>query len=182
MISNFSKRFTYALDLRNKSMADISRETGINKASLSQYANSIYTPKQDRIFLIANALDVSPSWLMGFDTDLDGTENNHADKNGSIKIIFQNQDFTVSSPTRVMKPNAEDFLSSSLYSMTDEREADEERPSREEPSREEIIIWLREHFRRAAYSGGDYEDWPTEKLRKMYRELREQERKDEEGE
>lgn len=98
------------------------------------------------------------------------------------ETIFQNQDFTVSSPTRVMKPNAEDFLSSSLYSMTDERETDEDRPSREEPSRDEIIIWLREHFRRAAYSGGDYESWPTEKLRKMYGELREQERKDEEGE
>ena len=98
------------------------------------------------------------------------------------ETIFQNQDFTVSSPTRVMKPNAEDFLSSSLYSMTEERETLEERPFREEPSREEIIIWLREHFRRAAYSGGDYENWPTEKLRKMYEELREQERKDEEGE
>ncbi len=177
MISNFSKRFTYALDLRNKSMADISRETGINKASLSQYANGIYTPKQDRIFLIANALSVSPSWLMGFDTNLDGTENNPAYENDSTNIIFENQDFTVSSPTRVMKPNAEDFLSSSLYSMTEEREADEDRPSREE-----ILIWLREHFRRAAYSGGDYESWPTEKLRKMYGELREQERKDEEEE
>lgn len=173
MISNFSKRFTYALDLRNKSMADISRETGINKASLSQYANGIYSPKQDRIFLIANALDVSPSWLMGFDTDLDGTENNHADKNGSIKIIFQNQDFTVSSPTRVMKPNAEDFLSSSLYTMTDEREAYEERPSREE-----ILIWLRDHVRMAAFDGQNYEDRDDESLYRLYKELKDEAERD----
>lgn len=173
MISNFSKRFTYALDLRNKSMADISRETGINKASLSQYANGIYSPKQDRIFLIANALSVSPSWLMGFDTDLDGTENNPANENDSTNIIFQNQDFTVSSPTRVMKPNAEDFLSSSLYSMTDEREADEERPSREE-----ILIWLRDHVRIAAFDGQNYEDRDDESLYRLYKELKDEAERD----
>lgn len=173
MISNFSKRFTYALDLRNKSMADISRETGINKASLSQYANGIYSPKQDRIFLIANALSVSPSWLMGFDTDLDGTENNPANENDSTNIIFQNQDFTVSSPTRVMKPNAEDFLSSSLYSMTDEREALEERPSREE-----ILIWLRDHVRMAAFDGQNYEDRDDESLYRLYKELKDEAERD----
>lgn len=88
------------------------------------------------------------------------------------EIIFENQDFTVSSPTRVMKPNAEDFLSSSLYSMTEEREADEDRPSREE-----ILIWLREHVRMAAFDGSNYENRDDESLYRLYKELKdEQER------
>lgn len=83
------------------------------------------------------------------------------------EIIFQNQDFTVSSPTRVMKPNAEDFLSSSLYSMTDEREALEERPSREE-----ILIWLRDNIRTAAFGGGNYEEMDDQSLYDYYMDIR----------
>ena len=89
------------------------------------------------------------------------------------EIIFQNQDFTVSSPTRVMKPNAEDFLSSSLYSMTDEREALEERPSREE-----ILIWLRDHVRMAAFDGQNYEDRDNESLYRLYKELKDEAERD----
>ena len=89
------------------------------------------------------------------------------------ETIFQNQDFTVSSPTRVMKPNAEDFLSSSLYSMTDEREALEERPSREE-----ILIWLRDHVRMAAFDGQNYEDRDDESLYRLYKELKDEAERD----
>lgn len=89
------------------------------------------------------------------------------------ETIFQNQDFTVSSPTRVMKPNAEDFLSSSLYSMTDERETDEERPSREE-----ILIWLRDHVRMAAFDGQNYEDRDDESLYRLYKELKDEAERD----
>lgn len=83
------------------------------------------------------------------------------------EIIFQNQDFTVSSPTRVMKPNAEDFLSSSLYSMTDEREALEERPSRAE-----ILNWLAENIRTAAFGGGNYEEMDDKSLYDYYMDIR----------
>lgn len=89
------------------------------------------------------------------------------------ETIFQNQDFTVSSPTRVMKPNAEDFLSSSLYSMTDERETDEE-----SPSREEILIWLRDHVRMAAFDGQNYEDRDDESLYRLYKELKDEAERD----
>lgn len=89
------------------------------------------------------------------------------------EIIFQNQDFTVSSPTRVMKPNAEDFLSSSLYTMTEDRETDEDRPSREE-----ILIWLRDHVRMAAFDGQNYEDRDDESLYRLYKELKDEAERD----
>lgn len=89
------------------------------------------------------------------------------------QTIFENQDFTVSSPTRVIKPNAEDFLSSSLYSMTDERETNEERPSREE-----ILIWLRDHVRMAAFDGSNYEDRDDESLYGLYKELKDEAERD----
>lgn len=89
------------------------------------------------------------------------------------EIIFQDENFTLISPTRVIKPNAEDFLSSSLYSMTDEREALEERPSREE-----ILIWLRDHVRMAAFDGSNYEDRDDESLYGLYKELKDEAERD----
>lgn len=89
------------------------------------------------------------------------------------ETIFQNQDFTVSSPTRVIKHNAEDFLSSSLYSMTEERETDEDRPSREE-----ILIWLRDHVRMAAFDGSNYENRDDESLYGLYKELKDEAERD----
>lgn len=89
------------------------------------------------------------------------------------EIIFQDENFTLISPTRVMKPNAEDFLASSLYSMTDEREALEERPSREE-----ILIWLRDHVRMAAFDGQNYEDRDDESLYRLYKELKDEAERD----
>ena len=34
---------------------------------MSQYCGGTIVPRQDRTFLIAQALDVSEAWLMGFD-------------------------------------------------------------------------------------------------------------------
>lgn len=73
MNSDFKTRFKEALDLKEKTMADISKITGISRSSLSEYSNGKFVPKQDKVFLISKALDVSPSWLMGFDVDI----NNH---------------------------------------------------------------------------------------------------------
>ena len=53
--------------------------TGIPKSAISQYISGAFEPKQDRIFLIAQALDVSEAWLMGFDVPME-RENLSPDK------------------------------------------------------------------------------------------------------
>lgn len=66
-----SKRISQALSLRNLKQTDLCNITGIPKSAMSQYISGAFEPKQDRIFLIANALDVSEAWLMGFDVPMD---------------------------------------------------------------------------------------------------------------
>lgn len=70
-MKEFFERFNEALNIRQKTMADISRETKINRSSLSEYSKGTYKPNQDRIYLIAKALNVSPAWIMGFDVPME---------------------------------------------------------------------------------------------------------------
>ena len=71
IIASVSERIKTAMEIRHISQADICRKTGIDKGSVSSYVSGRYEPKDDRIFLIANALQVNPSWLSGFDTEMD---------------------------------------------------------------------------------------------------------------
>lgn len=69
--SNCSKRITYALSTRNMKQSELCRRTGIPKSAMSQYISGAFEPKQDRIFLIARALNVSEAWLMGYDVPME---------------------------------------------------------------------------------------------------------------
>ena len=51
--------------------AELCKLANIPKSSLSQYLNGDFEPKQDRIYLIAQALNVSEAWLMGFDVPME---------------------------------------------------------------------------------------------------------------
>lgn len=70
-MNSFKDRLNTALALRKISKAELSRRTGIGRNSISDYTNGKYEAKQDYVFLIAKALDVSESWLMGFDTPME---------------------------------------------------------------------------------------------------------------
>lgn len=71
MLENFSNRFQKALDLRGMKQSDVVRATGIGKSAISQYLSGMYEPKQKNIFLLARALNVSESWLMGLDVPME---------------------------------------------------------------------------------------------------------------
>ena len=57
--------------IRNITQADLIKSTGITKSSISSYINGKYEPKHDNIYKIAKALNVSESWLMGFDVPME---------------------------------------------------------------------------------------------------------------
>ena len=61
---------------------ELCAKTKIPKSSLSLYLSGAYEPKQDRIYLISKALDVSEAWLMGYDVSMEreGEETNSTDK------------------------------------------------------------------------------------------------------
>lgn len=63
MTETFHTRFKKVLDESGITQTELSKLTGIRASSISDYYNGKYTPKQDKVTLIANVLNVSPSWL-----------------------------------------------------------------------------------------------------------------------
>lgn len=67
MKNQFIERLNSILQKRNLSQADLSKMTGIRSSSISDWLNGKYEPKQDKIAIIAESLNVSPVWLIGYD-------------------------------------------------------------------------------------------------------------------
>ena len=72
--SNCSERIAAALSIRNMKQSELCEKTKIPKSAISQYISGAFEPKQDRIYLIANALNVSEAWLMGYDVPMERKE------------------------------------------------------------------------------------------------------------
>ena len=64
-------RLKKALSIRNMRQADLCEKTKIPKSAISHYLSGSFVPKQDRAYIIAQALDVNPAWLMGFDAPME---------------------------------------------------------------------------------------------------------------
>lgn len=62
-----ASRIEKALSIKSMSQTELCLKTGIPKSAMSQYVNGSFEPKQDRVKLIADALEVSEAWLMGYD-------------------------------------------------------------------------------------------------------------------
>ncbi len=65
------ERIKRALRIRGMKQSELCQITKIPKSAISQYISGAFEPKQDRIYLISKALNVSEAWLMGFDVPMD---------------------------------------------------------------------------------------------------------------
>lgn len=74
-IATISERLREALSAAGKKQADLVRETGLDRGSVSSYLSGKYEPKQKAIYKMARALNVSESWLMGYDVPMVRTED-----------------------------------------------------------------------------------------------------------
>lgn len=70
-IANCANRIREALSIRKMKQVDLCRITKIPKSAMSQYLSGAFEPKQDRIYMMAQALDVSEAWLMGLDVPME---------------------------------------------------------------------------------------------------------------
>ena len=71
IIEAFKCRMANALSIRGMKQVELSRLTGIDSGTINNYLSGKYEPKQDRLEKIADALDVSPVWLMGYDVPME---------------------------------------------------------------------------------------------------------------
>ncbi len=75
-VESFEERLKFAMALRGKKQIDIAKHFGWSRSTMSQYCDPRigYRPKADRMYQIAEYLNVSPVWLMGYDVPIDGMD------------------------------------------------------------------------------------------------------------
>ena len=69
--SDFASRLSQALEARGMKAADLSKKTKVAEGTISCYINGRYEAKQNRVQVFAEALDVNPAWLMGYDVPME---------------------------------------------------------------------------------------------------------------
>lgn len=76
-MDEIKNRIRRAMSDQGMTAVELSTKTKIPKSSISQYLSGYAKPKQDRIYLLASALNVSEAWLMGYDVPIerDGRAN-----------------------------------------------------------------------------------------------------------
>lgn len=70
-VSTTPDRLREAMQLSGKKQIDLVRSTGIDKGSISNYLSGRYEPKQEAIYKLALALNVSEMWLWGYDVPME---------------------------------------------------------------------------------------------------------------
>lgn len=81
-------RLREAMNEAGKKQADLVRETGLNRGTISRYLSGEVEPRQDAAYKLALALHVSETWLWGYDVPKE--RSNMQKKNDDmVKIIAQ---------------------------------------------------------------------------------------------
>jgi len=93
-IDTTANRIRIAMNDAGKRQADLVRETGIDKGALSHYLKGRYEPKQDVVYKLAVALNVSEMWLWGYDCPKGRTveqKNNDIISDAVVKMRTDNE-------------------------------------------------------------------------------------------
>jgi transcriptional regulator with XRE-family HTH domain len=67
-------RLRQAMDLRGLRATDLVEKTGIPKGTISYYLSGKTEPKSDRLYILAQVLNVSEAWLLGYDVAMNRTD------------------------------------------------------------------------------------------------------------
>ena len=74
MSIQFINRLKSIMKERKITQTELANRTGIRQSSISDWLNDRYEPKQDKVYIIAKALNVSPAWLLGYDENIPTNE------------------------------------------------------------------------------------------------------------
>lgn len=78
MNSIFKDRLIQAMEARDVKAVELAEKTGLSKARISQYMNGVYIPKSKGTHLIAKALHVEETWLMGITDNMERQERTYS--------------------------------------------------------------------------------------------------------
>ena len=70
IVEPFSVRLKKAMNRLNISVDYLSKRIDINRSAIYAWLNGDYKAKQDKLILLADVLNVSEVWLMGYDVPM----------------------------------------------------------------------------------------------------------------
>lgn len=96
IVDTFSNRLQKALDYSNMRQVDLVEKTKLDKTLINKYLAGVMKAKQDKLTILADALNVNEVWLMGYDipmernikTDLLGNPVSPLPLLGSVKAGY----------------------------------------------------------------------------------------------
>lgn len=74
-LAELRDRLSEALARKGWKAVDLVEKTGVPKGAISYYLAGKSKPKTDRLYIIAQALDVSEAWLLGYDVPMGRTDD-----------------------------------------------------------------------------------------------------------
>lgn len=83
---SFKNRLNKAIRIRNIKPIELVEKTNISKANISCYMSGKYEAKADGVKLLADALNVDPVWLMGYDVPMEKNTDDLLKKIGAIPL------------------------------------------------------------------------------------------------
>lgn len=81
VVDTFQNRLKKSMDIRNLKQVDLVHKTNLDKTLINKYLAGIMKAKQDKLTILADALNVNEVWLMGYDVPMD--RNIKTDKLGN---------------------------------------------------------------------------------------------------
>lgn len=70
-IATFADRIKEYMATYDVRAVDLAKRFHVSRSTISQYVSGTVVPKRDRLVLIADALDIDPLWLMGYDVPIE---------------------------------------------------------------------------------------------------------------
>lgn len=159
-MSDFVKRLNQLMTEKNISQNKLAEMTGITQSSISDWANGKYKPRQDKVYLLSEALKVSPAYLLGY-TDNENLDQN-TPKNDNSKIDRLYNQLNDEGKEKVIT-YTQDLVDSGKYAK------------KSLPTVEEMIDYLKE-IPMAAFDGKlDIYKMPEEELYTLYKLIKDNE-------
>lgn len=147
---NFVENLNYWMKRTDTTQQELADALNVTRQAVSNYLTGNNLPRIGKVDEICAFFKIKRTDLLD--------KNVH--RNNSL--IYKDENFTIYSDTRKLPSGAEPFLKKNLLSMTEPIT----------PTRAEILDWLAEHVRTAAYGGSNYEDFSDEDLLAFYLDIR----------
>ena len=166
-MSDFVKRLNQLMEDKNISQNKLAEMTGITQSSISDWANGKYKPRQDKVYLLSEALKVSPAYLLGYTDNKNLDQHISTAENENLNMLFNK--LNDEGKDKVLN-YTQDLVDSGKYSI----KVKEDNISYM-PSTEEMLDYLKE-IPMAAFDGKlDIYKMPEDELYTLYKLIKDNE-------